>query len=272
MTTTNNETTRRAAEETVQALLRELAELLVQRDQYNKEAGSNMTGYIQEFGELLIKNFELKISCIEKKKAISYCRRRINRGLPVELKRMKEELEAEMKHYYMQLKEMTDEAEAARTAETIEGWRITLAKKIYRRLAKLLHPDINKRTETDETLKDLWRRIVLAYNASNVEELEDLEVLVRNALEELGETPVETDTKKLETRIERVERQISEIITTEPYTYGEMLRDEEKKQEYRNRLQEEHDDMETYLAELQATLEDIVQGGELTIVWNPDLR
>ena len=36
-------------------------ELLLKRDQLNKEAGSLNTAYVKEFGELLLKDFELKV-------------------------------------------------------------------------------------------------------------------------------------------------------------------------------------------------------------------
>ena len=48
-------------------------ELLLKRDQLNKDAGSIHTAYMKEFGELLLENFELKIDCIKKKKMIAYC-------------------------------------------------------------------------------------------------------------------------------------------------------------------------------------------------------
>ena len=48
---------------------------------------------------LLQENARLRRECMRLKKAISYCRRRQNRGLPVEEVRMRKEVEAEMKHY-----------------------------------------------------------------------------------------------------------------------------------------------------------------------------
>ncbi len=47
--------------------------------------------------ELIATNLALKEECIKKKKAIAYCRRRINRGLPVDPERMKTEIEQEMR-------------------------------------------------------------------------------------------------------------------------------------------------------------------------------
>ena len=119
----------------------EYEELLVRRDQLFKEAGSLMTEYTAEFGDLITANFELKVECIKKKKTISYCRRRINRGLSIDTSRMQEEIDREMTLYYDKLKGMQEDSERAKKAKTVSEFRLSMAKKIYRRLAKLIqHP------------------------------------------------------------------------------------------------------------------------------------
>jgi|GEM_PF-354737 hypothetical protein len=253
------------------ALLEELEDLLVRRDQLYKESETYMILYTQEFGDLIVANFELKIECIGKKKAISYCRRRMNRGLAVDVRRMQAELDEEMKLYYVQLQDLIKETNAAKEAETVDEYRSSRSRKIYRRLAKVMHPDINRHAATDEELQELWAKVVHAYQQSDVDELEDLEILVRRAMARLGEEMFLPDCDDLERRIERVECQINDILTTEPYTYGELLRDEEQKAAYRTRLQEEHDDYEQYLHMLEKTLEEMLSGGEAKLVWNMNL-
>lgn len=245
----------------------EYEELLLKRDQLFREAGSYMTAYTQEFGDLITANFELKVECIKKKKTISYCRRRMNRGLSIDVNRMQEEIDKEMTLYYTQLKGMLDDNERAKKAGTISEYRLSRAKKIYRRLTKLIHPDINNKTAENDNLMELWTRIAAAYQRSDVDELDDLEILVRRALEELGDDSFELNLADIETRIERVENQINEILTTEPYIYGELLRDEEKKTALKEQLQAEHDDYEQYLETLTKTLDEIIGEGGITIVW-----
>ena len=193
-------------------------ELLVQRDQLQKEAGSYLVSYTIEFGEQICANFELKIQCIKVKKSISYCRRRLNRGLSVDASKMEEEIDHEMKVYYLQLNEMQTDYDHAKEARTVDGVSVMRAKRIYRRLAKLLHPDINEKTEQNDELMNLWNRIVDAYRSTDAQKLEELEVLAKRKLEELGEEGFEKDYSDLEERIERVERQIDNILNTEPYT------------------------------------------------------
>ena len=252
-----------------ETLLAEYEELLVKRDEYLKWAGSYRVSYTKEFGELITANFELRIACIREKKKINYCRRRMNRGLAVDASRMLSEVEEEMLLYYTQLRDLERETKAAKKAKNVDEFRLSRSKKIYRRLAKQLHPDINKKTKTSEVLMDLWERVANAYCHSDVEALEELEVLVRKALTELGEKAFSVEVRDLESRIERVERQINEILTTEPYTYGELLADEERKAGVRRELQTEHEDFEQYLAELQRALAEILTEGGFAAAEEP---
>ncbi len=246
---------------------REYEELLLRRDQLYRECGSLITAYTCEFGDQLARNFELKVECIKKKKAISYCLRRRNRGLTIDATRMHAEIEQEMTLYYEQLREMQEDSERAKKAGTISEFRLNKSKRIYRRLAKLLHPDINHRTMENERLRELWERIAEAYRLSDAEMLDDLEAMVRRAMDELGyegSAPIPDD---IEERIERIENQINRILTTEPYTYRELLSDEEKKQAYMERLISEQEDYEQYLENLTKKLEDILREGGATILW-----
>lgn len=250
-----------------QELYQEYEELLIRRDQLIKEAGSILIAYTSEFGDMITANFELKMDCIREKKTINYCRRRQNRGLPVDVRTMQAEIEREMHLYKVQLLEMMQQTELAKQAETVDEFRLSRSKKLYRRLAKQLHPDINPETEQNAELKDLWERIVRAYRASNVDELEDLEVLVRGALNKLDIEPGAVQIDDIEDRIDRVERQINDILATEPYTYKEILLDEAKKEEYRRSLQAEHDDYEEYLAGLKQALQEMLTESGCTLVW-----
>ena len=102
---------------------------------------------------------------------------------------------------------------------------------------------------------------------SDVDELDDLEVLVNKAMEEMGDEGFEIDFSDIEDRIERVERQINDILTTEPYTYGEILNDKEKKAAFLEQLKAEHDDYEQYLDILTKSLEEMLNAGGVTLVW-----
>ena len=109
-------------------------ELLLKRDQLFRECGSIMISFTKEFGDMIAANFKLKIECIKKKKTISYCRRRMNRGLAIDIALMNAEIEQEMALYYNQLKDMLDDNNRAKKTERISEFRLSIARKIYRNI------------------------------------------------------------------------------------------------------------------------------------------
>ena len=246
---------------------KEYEELLLRRDQLDRDAGAYLTLYTKEFGDMVTENFKLKVECIKIKKTISYCRRRMNRNLPINMDRMHDEIDKEMNLYYAQLHDMIKDTESAKKSKRATEYAARLAKKLYRKLAKILHPDINKMTMENDRLRELWERIREAYGKYDAEELDNLEALVGRVLGQLGAEGFEIDYSNIEERIERIERQINEIISTEPYIYGEILENEDKKTVYRTMLEEEYRDYERYLETLQKTLDDMLAEEGVKLVW-----
>ncbi len=248
-------------------LFDEYADLLARRDQLLKDSESYKICYTKEFGEQLIANFELKLECIKMKKSISYCRRVLNRGETINVNAMMEAVESEMTLYKAQLMDMQMDLRAANNSKTSDSFSVSSSKKIYRRLSKLIHPDVNSKTETNELLRELWERVSEAYQHSNVDDLEDLEILVKKALEDLGDEGFELEVEGLEDRIERIENQINEIITSEPYIYNEILESKEKIDGLHNQLSEEYKDYETYLETLKKSLNELLIGNGISTTW-----
>lgn len=248
----------------------EYAELLARRDQLIKECSSIQLCYTKEFGKQLIENFELKLECIKLKKSISYCRRVLNRGQNINVNSMNEAVEQEITLYKLQLGDMKSDLRAAEGSVTVDAFRLSRSKKIYRRLSKLIHPDVNSKTETNEQLRELWEKISEAYQHSNVDDLEDLEILVKIALEDLGNEGIEIELDDLEERIERVEKQINDIVSSEPYIFSEILESKEKTESFHNQLSEEYKDYETYLETLKKALEELLIGNGFNTTWELD--
>ena len=243
------------------------AELLCKRDQLYKESASILISYTQEFGDLITQNFELKIECIKLKKMIAFCQTKQNRGEAVDPQEMNECIEQEMRLYYHELHDMVERNNAAKDSKVIDEIRVSRSKKIYRRLAKKLHPDVNEKTRSNEKLHELWNRIVDAYKKSDVDELENLEVLTNQILDQLGDEGIEIDQENLKERIDRVIKQINEILSTEPYIYLEILEDEEKINKRKEELKAEQEEFRKYQTELTEVLENLIGGGGLNLVW-----
>ncbi|MCR5507774.1 MAG: hypothetical protein K6F34_03715 [Lachnospiraceae bacterium] len=242
-------------------------ELLLKRDHILKESESILIAYTREFGELMQTVFMRKIECIRLKKLIAYCQKQINRGLKIDMDEASDSVDTEMVTYYIDLMDMIERNEDAKNAQSVDELRYLRSKRIYRRLAKKLHPDINARTERDEELSMLWNRIVSAYQASDDNELENLEVLARKMLNELGDEGFEIVLDNIAERIVKLERTIGELITSEPYVYKDLLLDEDKVKEKKDKLNAELDEYTKYLAELTDIHEDMISKEGVSITW-----
>ena len=242
-------------------------ELLLKRDHLNREAGSLLIAYTKEFGELMTAVFEQKLACIRQKKAIAYCQSQVNRAASIDLDAMEAFLAKEMEHYYAELKDMMDRNEDARRSKTSSPANVQRAKRLYRKLAKLIHPDINPMTAQIPELSDLWNRIVTAYHANDASELKELEVLVNKAITNLGLEAAEIDIPDIDDRIGKLEKEIDMIMTTEPYTYQELLADPDAIAKKKESLQKELDEYTAYYAELENTLNAILTENGAHFIW-----
>ena len=217
-----------SAEKMTKALMEEYESLLLKRDRLLKESDSVMMAYIKEFGDLISDNFRLKIKCIKKKKMISYCKRRINRDLPINIAHMNEEIEAEMKNYYAEMKNYYAEM-----------------KHYY---AEMKHYYTAQ--------KDTLYNNRISKKPQGVSE-HRLAQEIPDPCPDLCSAPCleKISVPELEEKIFSTERQINDILNSEPYIYIEILEDEGKKEAYKEQLLEEKKDFKDYLKRLKTELE-----------------
>lgn len=244
----------------------EYEELLLKRDRLEKEAKLWKLEYMAEFGDLITEVFEKKIACIRLKKTIAFCQAAVNQGKPVDREAQQKYISAEMKEYQRQLKTMIDEHDAAQKMEVISQAKILKIKKLYRKLTKLLHPDIHPETDRIPELKNIWMMINVCYTANDLEGLQEAEALADRALRENHLTDLEIEIPNLEEKIEKVRNEIYKIETTDPYQYKYFLADHDKVEEKRQKLHLELSEYENYEKQLKQILDRLYQSGG-TFVW-----
>ena len=232
-------------------------ELLMQRDAVKKEAFQHDREYVRVFGDLILQVFRKKMECICKKKTIEYCRVFLNRGEAVDPAALQAYLRKEMEEYQNQLDDMIKINDAAKNTQQITQKDLLMIKRIYHRLVKQIHPDINPLTNTNEELRDLWQRLVAAYNCNDLKEMEETEVLINAVLEKLNKGTMEIEIPDIDEKIAELEKEISRIKSEDPYQYKYLLMDpdmvEEKKEALRNELKA----YEEYSEQLQNMLDEM---------------
>ncbi len=243
----------------------EYENLLLERDQITKEAGQIWTVYLQRFGKLIADNYEEKLECIKCKKTIAYYQNALNHGGDVDPSDLEKYLAREMEEYNANLRKMLKDNENAGKAGMSTPYEVRRAKTLYRRLAKLVHPDINPATDRSEVLQELWQRILTAYHHNDVKELAELEVLVRKALKEMGAGDIKVDIPDIEEKIDALKAEIDEIRNTEPYSLRTLVEDEEASAKKKAELEEELASYQKYHHELNDVIMRMLASGGLKI-------
>ena len=140
-------------------------------------------------------------------------------------------------------------------------------RKIYRRIAKMLHPDLHPEVAESEELRDLWNRMTMAYECNDLKELEELEVLAAAALADRGGKEWKVDVPDLEEKIAALENEIAMITDTNPYQYKFLLEDPDAVREKEDALQEEIRQYREYDTKLDEMLAAVLPPGTF-IVWD----
>lgn len=229
-------------------------ELLIRKDVLIKEAFQYETEYIREFGELIAMAFEEKIRCIEKKKIISYCQAIVNKGGKINAAEMEEYIAGIMKDYDEQLRDMLKRNRDVRDSKPISQYEFRQIKKIYYAIARLIHPDMNPGLNDDQTVMDLWNRTLIAYQCNQLKELEELQLLVNRHLEFLDYKHDDIVIPDIEERIFRLNEEIEDIISKDPYTYKFLLADEDAVNDKKEDLKKEIEDYRKYAKELDKVI------------------
>ena len=242
-------------------------ELLVKRDQLQKEANSIRISYNKEFGDLLLQAFEMKIACIREKKRIAYAQAMVNRGESVDTDAVNALSDEEMTHYYMELKEMAEDMLLAKKCKKASDYEFEQSKKIYRRLAKMMHPDIHPEAMEIPELAELWEQIRSAYLANDPVKLGELEVLAAHLFSKHGIAEYNVEITDIEDKIADLEKQINSIIESEPYRLTDLLCNEERVHAKKTQLTVEIREYASYYQELQEIFAGLLSKGGFTLRW-----
>lgn len=232
--------------------------LLLRRDSLKKDALHWQDEYIRVFGELIMEVYKQQVECIKLKKSIAFCQAERNHGNTPDKEKLDDYISGIMSGYYEQLRSMVDENKACKEAKSVPEYDVLRIKKIYRDIAKKLHPDISPLTAQYPELMELWYRMVSAYNCNSLNETEEVAALINSFLERNGEEHFEMTIPNVTERITALEAEIQDIVTTAPYNYRELLCDQKLVEEKKQSLNEELETYSDYADKLQTILDEFL--------------
>ena len=245
----------------------EYESLVLKKEHYLKDASAYRISYMKHFGDLMSQILATKFECIRLKKTITYCMSRINSGEEINMAEMEKSIESEMKSYFVELKDLVDETNSAKKSTIADDYSYEHAKKLFREIAKKIHPDINPRTEEIPELLDIWNEAMKAYYKFDYEKLEELKVILNRLLKSLGDDGVKTDIPDLKGKIAKLEKQINEILGSKPYIYKDLVSDKNRIIQKKEDLKSELEEYQIYQVNLEEKLAELMTEGGGTYTW-----
>ena len=242
----------------------ELSMLLLERDELQFVICKNIeTEYMLKLGSIEYKAYEAQCAALRLKRKIDLIQAKKNRQEKIIISAIEETLDEEFAEYQKQLDEQIDKVNAAikrSKAEVLSDEENKELKKLYRKIAKALHPDINP--DVSEAQVQLFDNAVSAYKSGDLGTLRIISEMVgNNPLPEQHKdamTQLVEERERLEGLLESIRESIENIKSEYPYTMKDILEDtkktEQKKQELESVIEQYNELISIYKAKIEEML------------------
>lgn len=218
----------------VEKLRTEFSMLLLERDELEFVICKNIeTEYMLQLGTLEYKAYEAECMALRLKRKVELIQAKQNRQEKVILSKIEERLELEFAKYQEELDaqiEKMNEALEHNQLETLSAEDNKELKKLYRKIVKEIHPDINP--EVTEAQFKMFANAVSAYKNGDLETLRIINEMVgEHTLPEKSKDAMEQlldEKKRLESLLKIIQDKIVAIKSEYPYIAKEIIEDPEK--------------------------------------------
>lgn len=245
----------------VERMRTELSILLLERDELQFVICKNIeTEYMLKLGSIEYRAYEAQCLSLRLKRKIELIQAKKNRQEKVIISAIEETLDTEFAEYQKQLDEQINKMNDAlkrSKAEVLTDEENKELKKLYRKIVKALHPDINP--DVSETQVNLFDNAVKAYKNGDLNTLRIISEMVgnsplpeqhKNALTQLNEGK-----ERLQHLLKAIRDSIEQIKSEYPYTMKEIIEDEkqteQKKKELENILSQYNEFISIYKAKIE---------------------
>lgn len=245
----------------VEKMRTELSMLLLERDELQFVICKNIeTEYMLKLGGIEYKAYEAKCAALRLKRKIELIQAKKNRQEKVIISAIEETLDTEFAEYQKQLNEQIDKMNDAlkrSKAEVLSDEDNKKLKKLYRKIVKALHPDINP--DVSQAQVQLFDNAVSAYKNGDLGTLRIIGEMVGNSpLPEQHKdalTQLNEEKERLQNLLKAIRDSIEQIKSEYPYTMKDIIEDEEqteqKKKELENILSQYNELISIYKAKIE---------------------
>ena len=218
----------------VERLRTELSMLMLERDELKFVICKNIEAeYMLKLGGLEYKAYEAQCNVLRLKRQLELMQARLNRQESIVMAVIETILNTEFAEYQKKLDEQVgkmNEAIERSNADVLSEEETKELKKLYRKIVKALHPDMNP--NITDAQRQLFDNAVMAYKNGNLDALRAIAGMIGDADLQVTQTDAKArlleEKKSLEKLLENVREEIQTIKSEYPYTMKELLADDEK--------------------------------------------
>lgn len=245
----------------VERMRNELSMLLLERDELQFVICKNIeTEYMLKLGSIEYRAYEAQCLSLRLKRKIELIQVKKNRQEKVIISAIEETLDIEFAEYLKRLDEQINKMNDAlkrSKAEVLTDEENKELKKLYHKIVKALHPDINP--DVSQAQVQLFDNAVQAYKNGDLGTLRIIgEMVGNNPLPEQHKdamTQLVEERERLQGLLKSIRESIDNIKSEYPYTMKDILENtektEQKKQELENILSQYNELISIYKAKIE---------------------
>ena len=233
-------------------LYKRYVRLLLEKEKIVKTNLQVQQRFIELFGDLRLEMLKVEIEIAKIKKEMEYLVRKKNRNESYDLEEMDDFVNQALEGMRAQYERMKEEQTQLKNKKMLSQEEVKEVKRLYRRLVKLVHPDLNPHQTKEQ--KELWHQLQEAYRNNDLVWLRELNVLI--VFKTKGHEEVEIE--DLEDKIEVMREEIALLKEEDLYQMRELVFDEEWIEAYKEQYERERSDFEVYLRSLQKEKEKLI--------------
>ena len=216
----------------VERLRTELSMLMLERDELKFVICKNIEAeYMLKLGGLEYKAYEAQCNVLRLKRQLELMQASLNRQEPVIMTVIENLLNTEFAEYQEKLDEQVgkmNEAIERSNADVLSEEETKELKKLYRKIVKALHPDMNPNITDNQ--RQLFDNAVAAYKNGDLDTLRAIEGMIGDDDPQVDQASAKVklleEKKSLEKLLEEVREEIETIKSQYPYTMKELLADD----------------------------------------------
>ncbi|MDU2458727.1 DnaJ domain-containing protein [Clostridium sp.] len=249
--------------EELNILNKEYLKIYEEMEDLNKKKESLESIYMSKLGALIFLKFEKEIEYRKLKKKLNLLIQSKNKNEKIDINKIDDVLKLELKKFYTELESIREKLKDTKIyleSPILNDEEVKKIKELFRKLAKKLHPDINKNLTKEEI--ELWNKIKEAYENNDLVSLIVLEGIIDNIeiKEDVSINSIEENIEKIKNKIEKINIIIKESLNKFPLNLREVINNESFIQSKKDELNKEIKIYKEKINELNKLIYEVIGG------------